>query len=149
MSALDEIGKWAEAAMLKASTNTNMIVKDLFDQTVLGSPSPSNPGNFAKGLLVNQYYPQVGGDYDATVTSSTDDFGAESYTRIEAALEDQPFFGKDNVITLSNNTEEAIYAEKIGWPKGGGANGFKWSGNTGPYAMRENAINYIVSKYTT
>lgn len=144
---MSDLQAFSDKAMLQASTNTNKIVEDLFKQTVLGSPSPSNPGVFAKGLLVNQYYTEVGGGYSTDVGTATDDFGADSYFRIAETLAEQPFLNKDNVVTLANNTEEAYYADKLGWKAGLGTNGWVWTGNVGPYAMRTNAVNYIISKY--
>ena len=147
MSFADDIKAISERTLKLASDNTNKIVSDLFTQVVVRSPSPSNPGHYAKGLLVNQYYTQVGEGYSSAVSSSTSLSGSDSLQRINDTLASSPFLGKDNTVTLANNTEEAYYADKLGWVKGQGTNGWIWKG-TVPYMMTHGAISYIQNKYT-
>lgn len=147
MSLSDDIKAFRDKALLAASKNTNNIVEELFTQAVIRSPSPTNPGRFAKGLLVNQWYSSIGSTYSLSVTSATNAYGIDSLSRIKATIAENPFLGKDNEVTLANNTQEAYHAEVLGWPAGGGANGWVWSGRQGPYAMVRGAITYIQGKY--
>src|SRR6202008_2708699 len=141
MGFADDIFKFRDKALLAASSKLNNIVEELFTSIVVLSPSPSNPGKFAKGLLANQYYTSVGANnFSTEVSLSVNDYGIESLSRIKAMVADNPFLGKDNVVTLTNNTEEAYHAEILGWPAGSGANGWKWSGNSLPYKMVSKSV---------
>ena len=146
MGLADDIRKFADKAQKAMSDNTNKIVQDLFDLAVQYSPSPIRPGPYAKGLLVNQWYPSVGSP-DSTVTSATSPNGADSIARILGLASANAFLGKDNVVYLSNNTEEAYYANTLGWAKGQGTNGWIWTGKPA-YYMTSKAISYIQGKYS-
>ena len=151
MSFLSDIMAFERNALAKASKNTNNIVEDTFTQAVVRSPSPvSDPtAKFSKGLLTNQWYPQIGSGYSSMVTTATNANGIDSLSRIKALLATSPFLGKDNIVSLANNTEEAYYAEVLGWKAGPGTNGWIWSGRqSSPYAMVRGTITYIQGKYT-
>jgi hypothetical protein len=148
MSFLDDIKAFREQALQDASQSVNKLVHNLFTEVVARSPSPSNPGQFAKGLLVNQWYPTVGGGYSTELGTLTNDIGVDSLSRISKALSQNPFLGKDNTISLTNNTEEAYYAEVLGWPEGLGTNGWNWRGNTGPYMMIANSVQSVIGAYS-
>jgi hypothetical protein len=128
------------------SDSLNLITHDLFTEVVARSPSPTNKGNFAKGLLVNQYYTAIN-DYNYSSGASTNDIGVDSLSRISTTLNASPFLGKDAFVSMSNSTEEMIYAEEIGWKTGLGTNGWKWSGRVAPYSMIKNSAVFIQSKY--
>lgn len=147
MSFESDIKAFQAKALLAANKSVCKVVEEVFTQTVVLSPSPSNQGPYAKGLLANQYYTDVGGSFSGDITSATNPNGADSLSRIKATMASQPFFGKDNVVTLTNNTEEAIYAERLGWKKGEGTNGWTWSG-TPAYGMVVKAVIATKAKYT-
>jgi len=142
MSFLDDIKAFREQALQDVSKATNAIVYDLFTEVVARSPSPSNPGLFAKGLLANQWYTGVGGAYSSDLSSATNDIGVNSLSRISATLSQNPFLRKDNTVTFTNNTEEAYYAEVLGWLPP------IWSGRTGPYKMVASSVQSILNKYS-
>lgn len=142
MSFADDIQAFADKAKLAMSTNTNNIVESLCTQAVINSPSPSNPGPFAIGLLANQWYSAVGASPSAAVGSATNDMGLDSISRIQATLSSKPFFGQDNIVTFANNTDHAYYAEVLGWLPP------RWSGAIGPYAMARTAVTQTIAKYT-
>lgn len=142
MSFLDDIKAFREQALQDASNATNLIVSDLFTEVVARSPSPSNPGVFAKGLLANQWWTETGGAYSSSLTSSTNDIGVDSLSRISQMLAQQPFLKHDNSVSLTNNTEEAYYAETLGWKPP------IWSGRTGPYMMVATSVQSILNKYS-
>ena len=146
MSFLSDIKSFQEKALKAASTNTTNITQEAFLAVVNYSPSPSNPGPYAKGLLVNQYYLAFGNTPSSEVNSSTSDTGEASKTRIKLLSVSLPFYGKDSVVTLANNTEEAFYADKLGWAAGAGTNGWTWTGKA-PYFMTAKAMTLIKSKY--
>lgn len=146
MGFAQDIRNWNEKALKAASDNTNKIVQELFDLPVNYSPSPTRPGPYATGLLVNQWYPSIGTP-DLSVTNVTNDYGADSFARISAMVSTNPFNGKDNVVYLTNSTEEAIYADRLGWVRGKGTNGWVWSGKPA-YFMRDKALLNIQAKYS-
>jgi hypothetical protein len=146
MGFADDIRAFKDKALKQASDNTNKIVEDLFLAAVRFSPSPSNPGPYATGLLVNQWYSSISSP-DLSVTGATSPTGTDSISRIMALKVGNPFLGKDNVVFLTNSTEEAQYADMFGWAKGAGTNGWVWSGKPA-YYMRSKAISYIQGTYT-
>lgn len=146
MSFLSDIKAFQEKALKAASTNTTNIAQDAFLSAVDYSPSPSNPGPYAKGLLVNQYYAAIGNTPSSAVSTATNPTGEDSKARIKLLVASLPFFGKDNTVTLANNTEEAFYADKLGWAAGAGTNGWVWTGKA-PYFMTAKAMSFIESKY--
>lgn len=146
MGFASDIRAFVEKAEKSMSDNTNKIVQDLFIAAVNYSPSPSNPGPYAIGLLANQWYASVSFP-DLSLTSSTSPNGADSLSRIMALKDSNAFLGKDNTVYLSNNTEEAYYANRLGWQKGQGTNGWIWAGAPA-YYMTDKAVNYIQGVYT-
>lgn len=148
MSFLSDIKSFQEKALKAAADNTARIVKDAFITPVNYSPSPSNPGPYAKGLLANQWYPSVGNIFSTDISTATNPTGEDSKARIELVITSNIFYGKDAVTSLSNNTQEANYANKLGWKAGDGTNGWVWSGNAVPYFMTAKTESYLVSKYT-
>lgn len=147
MGFANDIRAFCDKAAKKASDNTMQAAQDTFKLVVSLSPSPSNPGPYAKGLLVNQYYVSVG-NYSTEFGTALSDTGADSLARIDGLSSTNAFLGKDSVVYLSNSTEEAIYADKLGWAAGKGTNGWVWSGNSGPYLMRDQAIQYTLAAYS-
>jgi hypothetical protein len=142
MGLKDDLLAFREKALQQASISTNKIVRDLDTQAVNLSPSPSNPGPFAKGLLVNQWYASVGSSPSSEVGTATSDTGVDSLSRLEATLASNPFYGKDNIVTFANNVDHAYYAEVLGWQPP------LWSGHQGPYAMARGAVTYTIAKYS-
>lgn len=118
------------------------IARELFTSIVQLSPSPINPGYFADGYLVNQWYPVDGPAF-------SDERGAEgdiskngmgSLTRI-SVLRGNQFRSGDGAVTLTNNVEYAYQAEAIGWLPP------EWSGRQGPYRMVAQSLQKISNKY--
>lgn len=147
MGLASDIKTFRDKALQKASDNTNNVFRDLGTLNVRFSPSPSNPGPYALGLLVNQWYFSVGSP-DTSVTTSTSSTGTDSLSRLDAFLSTNPWLGKDATAYITNSTEEAYYADVLGWAKGKGTNGWAWSGNSGPYMMRQQSIQYILGAYS-
>lgn len=147
MGFASDIRAFVDKAEKSMSDNTNKIVTDLFTKAVVLSPSPVNPGPYAKGLLINQWYFSVGVP-SSEIGTTTSDNGSDSITRIQDIVTLNPFLGKDSTVYLSNNTEEAYYADVLGWAQGQGTNGWIWTGKQGPYRMRAQAIQYILGAYT-
>lgn len=148
MGLSNDIKAFTDKAVKAMSDNTNKIVEDLFTAAVDYSPSPTRDptGRYARGLLVNQWYFSVGAP-SSEVGSSLSDSGTDSIARIREIASVLPFNGKDNSVYLSNNTEEAYYANKLGWQRGQGNNGWIWAGASA-YYMADKAISYIQGKYS-
>lgn len=127
-------------ALLNVNTHCYKIAKELFTNVVYETPSPTTPGNWAKGLLANQWYPKNGGNFSTEVSTDTSPFGGASLTRIQA-LSGLEMFKKDGQITMANNLEYAGRAESLGWPKP------EWTGTVGPYRMVAKSIQLIAHKY--
>lgn len=126
----------AQATRILANINTKTyeIAWDLFSGIVARTPSPSNPGPHAKGVLANQWYPQAGG-YSAAKGNSTSATGSDSLSRIKAAMSGNAFNGVDGLLTLSNNLDYAGLAETDGWLK------------TSPYRMVALSLQATLAKY--
>lgn len=146
MGFASDIRAFADKAQKAMSDNTNKIVEDLFTLAVKFSPSPSNPGPYAKGLLANQWYPSVGA-YSPAKSTTVSPTGSDSLSRIVELKASNPFLGKDNVVFFTNNTDESYYADLLGWEAGKGANGWFWKG-AAPYYMRNQAITYVQQAYS-
>jgi hypothetical protein len=148
MTFLADIQAFAEKAMMDASVSTSFIAEDAMTAVVVNSPSPANPGPYAKGLLANQWYSKIGDDYSSEVSTSSNPNGIASLSRIKSTLAAQPFYKQDGTVTLTNNLSYAYRAEMLGWPAGEGDNGWHWSGRQGPYRMVAKSMTYIGSKYS-
>jgi hypothetical protein len=112
----------------------------LFNSVVQLTPSPVNPGPWAKGLLANQWYPQEGGTSSAKGSAKSDS-GADSYNRIATLLRNsREFYNKDGRITLTNNIDYVMLAERDGWQPP------QWSGKR-PYMMAKLSLDATVARY--
>ena len=92
---------------------------ELFSSVVNKTPSPTNPGPTAKGLLANQWYPMAGGT-SASRGTSTSPSGSDSLSRIRSMMNGREFSKKDGLLTLSNNLDYAMKAEEEGWVRTSG-----------------------------
>lgn len=82
-----------------------------------------------KGELINNWFPLAGNSFSSEITSSLSLSGSGSLTRINALVNSKQFYGKDGVMTMTNNLSYAANAEYLGWPAP------QWSGKVGPYRM--------------
>lgn len=128
---------------LQADVNRKVykIARELFTKIVNFTPSPTNPGPYAAGHLVNQWYPDSGDNFSDELSSDTDSMGSGSLMRIQS-LSGVEFYQKDGKLTLTNNLSYAYRAEALGWPREDG-----WSGTIGPYRMVARSIQAIAAKY--
>lgn len=126
-------------ALLKLNTACYKIARELFSSVVALTPSPSNPGPTARGLLANQWYPMEGMNFSNESGLGVSPNGADSLARINA-INGLQFFKKDGVVTMTNNEDYAVLAEYIGW------NPPRWKG-TQPYRMVARSIQLIAAKY--
>jgi hypothetical protein len=119
----------SDAVLLKVNKVAYRIAWELFTSIVHLTPSPTQPGAFAKGLLANQWYPSVGTP-SGEVGTDTSDTGSASLSRInEFVANGKEFLGKDGVLILSNNLPYSGRAESVGWLEA------PWSGKVRPYRM--------------
>lgn len=126
--------------LAKVNEQVYRIAWELFTNVVKFTPSPSNPGPHAKGLLANQWYPKAG-SASSEKSIATSGTGAGSLSRINAMMGGKEFLGKDGKLTLTNNMDYAQRAESEGWPRP------KWSGKIGPYMMAARSLQATVAKY--
>lgn len=126
-----------------ANRRVYIIAKVLFARVVELSPSPDNPGEYAKGWLANQWYPEAG-DFSEELSGATSDNGSASLGRIHA-MSGLEFFGRDGKLTLTNNLHYAYRAETLGWPQP------LWSGKSSHassgYHMVSLALQEIAALY--
>lgn len=147
MSLSQGISKFATKATIQASSSTNKIVREYFVKHVDYSPSKNSTPEayYSQGTLINNWFPSVGKSPSKSVDSTQDHSGSASIGRIDAMLAQNPFWGNDNKVTLSNNVSYAYRANYLGWPRGLDADsGWNWSGNVGPYMMTSLAKAYIM-----
>lgn len=116
------------------------IARELFRSIVQLTPSPSNPGDTAKGVLANNWFPADGPGFSQATSTARSSNGAASLARINA-LRGNSFFQKDGVVTLSNNLDYAYRAEVLGWPTP------RWSGRVGPYRMVALSMQKTAARY--
>lgn len=133
----------SKKALKRVNAKCYEIAKELFTSIVKLTPSPLNPGPYADGFLVNQWYPAEGNYFSEELGPDSDISanGMGSLTRIQN-LQGNVFSGKDGVLTLANNAHYAYRAEALGWPQTDG-----WSGRIGPYRMVALSIQKIGAKY--
>lgn len=148
MDFAEKIKAFQQKALLEANRKVSLAVESLFTDVVVLTPSPANPGDYAQGHLVNQWMPEAGGTFSSDVNISTNPNGSDSLSRIKVLLTEQLFFGKDNIITLTNNVDYAYRAEYVGWPSGDSSTGWHWSGKVGPYKMVATAVNNFRGAYS-
>lgn len=135
--------KSVRAASRKVLVAVNLkcyqIAWELFTSVVKKTPSPTNPGKYATGLLANQWYPKERGASTAR-GAATNPSGADSITRIKAMMNGVEFYDRDGNITLSNNLHYAGLAETEGWKPP------RWRG-TPPYRMVALSLQATVAKF--
>lgn len=150
MSFLSDIEDFKEKVLQAASDNTNTVYSDLFNKEVELSPSSlMQPlrAPYSNDLMKNQWYATSGNSYSRQVGSVASSSGSDSLSRISSLVDEHLFYGRDNAVSLSNSTEEAYYADKLGWAKGFDArSGWTWKG-AAPYNITQGAIAFILNKY--
>jgi len=147
MSFADDVKKWEQKALLAANAATCKVFEELSTSAVELSPTHALGAKYSQGQLKNQWYAAVGPTPSTAITAATSDSGADSLARIKASIAQKPFFGKDNILTLANNTEQAYYAEVLGWKPGEGTNGWVWSNDVKPYRMVALSVAATKGKY--
>lgn len=141
MGFADDVKKFQAKALKDMNDSVAKVVTTMFKDIVALTPSPSmnasneNKAVYSRGLLVNQWYPAIK-VFDRTTGNAIDDVGAGSYMRIYSILSTQPFYGKDNTITLTNSVSYIMKAERLGWDR------------TGPYAMVATSLVNIKQAYS-
>lgn len=128
---------------LKAEVNRKVynISIELFLRIVERTPSPSNKGHQARGLLANQWYVSSGNNFSSSLGSSISNTGSDSVSRINAMRGGRVFDGKNGTVTLANNVPYAYRAEMLGWPAP------DWTGTVGPYRMVALSLQEIGAKH--
>lgn len=134
----------ATRALMEVNLKAYKIAWELFTNIIEFTPSPARPGPYAKGLLVNNWFPQEGTASAARNTALSNN-GADSRARVNQMLNSggREFYEKDGKITLTNNTPYAYRAEYLGWPE---SDNPMWK-NRGPYRMVARSLQKISNKY--
>src|ERR1044071_4040041 len=114
MGFADSLKKNSDKLLADVNTKCYKIAKELFVRVVQLTPSPSNPGRWAEGLLANQWYPFETTFSDEVGTNLSPN-GAESISRV-MSLNGTIFTKKDGTLTFVNNLPYAYRAEVTGWP---------------------------------
>lgn len=148
MGFAEDIRKFEQKALAQANKSVCNAFEYVATQEVILSPDAPT-ANYSVGLLKNSFYTHVGGGYNMTVGTVANSSGADSLSRIKAAVATQPFLGRDNTITLTNSVDHAYRADVLGWPSGEGANGWIWSGKVKAYGFTSQAINNFKGAYST
>lgn len=146
MSFAASVSRNSRRLLVDVNKKCYQIAKELFVKVVQFTPSPVNPGVYAEGHLVNQWYPESGDYFSEELSSELSPNGAGSLARI-ADLKGLQFYMDDGKLTLANNLSYAYRAEVLGWPSP------QWSGKSGadgqggPYRMVARALQAIKAKY--
>lgn len=135
--------KSIRAASSKILVDVNLkcyqIAWELFTSVVNKTPSPTNPGPTAEGLLANQWYPMAGG-VSGVLGVNLSPNGADSLARIQAMMNGREFSNRDGRVTLSNSIGYVMLAEKAGWKPP------RWKG-TPAYRMVALSLQATVAKF--
>lgn len=114
---------------------------DLFRHVV--SFSPTQPSaNFAKGEFINNW--MIGFNAIEGGSRGDDYSGIGSLNDISRLRGSRVFYGRDYMVTLTNNVDYGFRVEYAGWPAP------QWSGRIGPsntYAPIAKAFIAVVPKY--
>ena len=135
MGFAEDIEAFREKALLDMNKSVSGLVKKLTNSVISETPSKANPGKWARGHLVNQWYPAIN-SFDSSRSNTIDDVGSESYLRVGAMLEKKPFYGKDAMFTFTNSVDYVWKAEHDGWDF------------TKPYKMVGLSVQQIKQDYT-
>lgn len=136
----DSVNKNINKILTHIDEKCYSITWQLFTSIVNNTPSPSNPGQWAEGLMSNQWYPQVGNNFSMEFTSATSPNGSASLSRITSLKNTKTFYGKDGVMTMTNNSPWAYRAEYLGWTAP------QWSGKVGPYRMVAKSLQSVAAQ---
>jgi len=128
----------------EVNDNLNMVCVEIFKDVVLESPNPAT-GDYSSGQLINSWYPAQN-KFSSDISTTTDDYGADSYNRIYDVRDYKAFLKKDGVVTLTNNHDYAYRVEALGWPKGESSGQWTWNGAT-KYAMVDKALVKAAAKF--
>lgn len=85
-----------------------------FKDVTTGTPSTWQKSEWAKGLLVNQWYTAENA-LSSDKNDSKDLHGVASLNRAEAIQKWKTFLGKDGYVSFTNNIHYAYQAEALGW----------------------------------
>lgn len=141
MSAFDlSLKRCSNKILLDVNVKCYEILGELFTSVVNKTPSPTNPGKTATGLLANQWYPSVGSGVSGEYGTAISPNGANSLARINAIMNGLEFYAKDGKSTLTNNLNYAVQAEVTGWVPP------RWKG-TPPYRMIALSLQATVAKH--
>lgn len=141
LSFADDLKAKCDKMLVEVDRQCQHIAFELFTNIVILTPELT-------GALENNWFPGTGVDFSTETTSVfSKDGGSQSKARIYSALGKGTFLTKDGSMTLANNLPYAYRAEVEGWPEGEGANGYRWSGQVGPYAMVDRAMKSTAARY--
>lgn len=110
----------ANSAKILETVNSQCydIAYSLFNDVINQTPSPEFPSPdgapYAKGELVNQWYPVDGPSFSTEVSGALSDDGTDSRERLND-LYGSTFLGKDGAVTMTNNVPYSGLAEIYGW----------------------------------
>jgi len=143
-----DIAKWADKALQHANKNCCDIVEFVGTESIRLTLN-INKGGYSKGHIANNWRVSGGGP-DLTHTPTGDMTGSASYARIRAFRLSKPFLGKDDKVFITNSVNYSYRADKLGWPKGQGTNGWTWKNDIMAgvgYGFTGIAINNMRGKY--
>lgn len=147
MGFADSVRAWTEKVLDQANDNTCKAILAVDSLVIDKSPEPPGKAGWSTGHLKDSWFPASGGGRSSETTSSAEPSGGGSYARLKAIIAEDLFYGRDNVISFTNNTEYAYRVEKLGWPAGqGGGEYGKWKGAT-PYQMVALSVQETLLKY--
>lgn len=139
------VAAWVE----KAEKNTNTSICKAFESVgvdLVELTKDINYGGFSNGDITNNWHVSVGG-LTMVIPNGPDLTGASSLNRIRSLARDMPFYKKDNVVYITNVMNYAYRADKLGWPKGPGTNGWNWTGNVKAYGFVDKSLLNLKGKY--
>jgi len=134
----------------KANLQMNKSVLSAFEHLSLSNIKLTqniNIGGYSDGDITNNWYMSTGAP-EMAVPNGPDITSSASLSRLQSFLATKPFYGKDNVVFLTNVMNYSYRANYTGWPEGQGTNGWVWAGNVpNGYGFVGKSINNLRGKY--
>lgn len=150
MGFTDSIKANSDKMLESVNSGILQIAADVFTKAVEYSPSPlmqPEMANYSIGTFINNWFVAENSLAEDFI-NSTSSTGVDSLSRINSIPALLTFYGKDGMISLTNNSSYSAYVENLGWQAGEGTNGWVWTGNQlAPYAPVFKAMSYASGNY--
>lgn len=103
-----------KAFQTKALVAVDSGVEKVIDKLMISNSGVIKTTPILDGILINSWFPMLGGNYDMSISKSESTSGDESIARVKEMMLTKPFHGKDNTVTFTNSQDYAYKIEYLG-----------------------------------